>query len=180
MMCEECGVRPANIHLTTITNGEKSEKNLCLVCMAKYHKLPGMDLPGLNTVLNNVIGMKKPGEEPADNAQDEVYPDMICRDCGMTYEEFRKGGRLGCANCYTAFREPIGRLLTKLNGNARYTGKLPEAGKGGIPLRISLENLKKRLAKAIEEEEYEEAALLRDKIRTITHQLEMGGTENEQ
>lgn len=33
MMCDECGVRPANIHLTTFVKlGEKQERHLCATC----------------------------------------------------------------------------------------------------------------------------------------------------
>ena len=55
MMCEECGIRPAKFHLMTITNDERTERNLCSVCMAKYQKqLPGIDFSNLAGILNSI------------------------------------------------------------------------------------------------------------------------------
>ena len=174
MMCEECGVRPASIHLTTITQGMKTEKNLCPICMAKYHRLPGMDLNGIAGMLNNLILPREAEKNEDPLGREDAYPDIMCPECGTTYEEFRKSGFVGCAHCYSEFREPMLRILQKVHGSVHHTGKLPDAGKGGMSLKITLEGLKNRLSRAIEEEEYEQAAQIRDKIRSITRQMEGG------
>ena len=67
MMCDECGVRPANIHLTTFVNGEKQERNLCATCMTKYKKqIPSLDIANLAGILSGFIGkaLTQKNEEP--------------------------------------------------------------------------------------------------------------------
>jgi len=176
MMCEECGVRPATIHLTTIRDGEKTERNLCTVCMAKYQKrMPGMDMAGLAGILGGLIGAKKPeGRNENFFPEEDAEIDLTCPECGMTYQEFKKTGLLGCANCYQEFREPLETVLTRMHGSTRHTGRMPEGAATGISIRINIDRMRQQLAQAIANEEYEEAAQLRDKIRALTQQLESG------
>lgn len=112
MMCEECGVNPAVFHFVTIRNDERTERNLCPACMAKYKKqLPGIDIKNLAGILNNLIdGKKGAGKEEVDPETESI----TCEQCGMTYGEFRKCGMLGCAACYDAFREPMTAQSVKL------------------------------------------------------------------
>ena len=109
MMGEECGVNPAMFHFVAIYNGEKTERNLCPDCMAKYKKeLPGFDVQNLAGILNNLIeGKRSSGREELDPETAAI----TCEQCGMTYGEFKKGGMVGCAACYDAFREPMTALL---------------------------------------------------------------------
>ena len=79
MMCEECGVNPAMFHFVAIYNGEKTERNLCPDCMAKYKKeLPGFDVQNLAGILNNLIeGKRSSGREELDP---ETFSSSI-KDC---------------------------------------------------------------------------------------------------
>ena len=91
----------------------------------------------------------------------------------MTYEEFRKVGRLGCSQCYEAFGTPLRRLLKRIHGSDTHVGRGPRSprtagpagatGEGGQPR--SLEKLREALQAAVDTEEYERAAQLRDRIR---------------
>lgn len=168
MMCEDCGVNPAVFHFVAITNDEKTEKNLCPTCMAKYKKqLPGLDIKNLAGILNNLLDGKSSKKE-------EIDPEtaaITCEQCGMTYGEFRKGGMVGCAECYHAFREPMTALLQRIHGNTQHAGRVPGGVHSGVSIRISIDRLKQQLAKAIENEEYEQAAKFRDAIRALTAQL---------
>ena len=103
MMCEECGIRPANFHLVTIMNGERVERNLCPACMAKHQKqIPGIDFSNLAGILNSILENRSSRESEREDAE---YEALVCEQCGMTYGEFQKCGMLGCANCY----QEIGR-----------------------------------------------------------------------
>jgi len=168
MMCEDCGVNPAVFHFVTITNDERTEKNLCPTCMAKYKKqLPGIDIKNLAGILNNLLDGKSGKKE-------EIDPEtaaITCDQCGMTYGEFRKGGMVGCAECYHAFREPMTALLQRIHGNTQHAGRVPGGVHSGVSIRMSIDRLKQQLQKAIECEEYEQAAKFRDAIRTLTAQL---------
>ncbi len=169
MMCEECGIRPAKFHLMTITNDERTERNLCPVCMAKYQKqLPGIDFSNLAGILNGILdGVTGKQKEP----EDEALNELACEQCGMTYAEFQKCGMLGCANCYKTFKAPLDSLLQRIHGNTQHAGRIPGSVRSGVSIRLNIDRLKQRLQKAIAEEEYEQAAKLRDSIRALNAQL---------
>lgn len=169
MMCEECGIRPAKFHLMTITNDERTERNLCPVCMAKYQKqLPGIDFSNLAGILNNILESHSgPKEEKAS----EEFAALTCEQCGMTYAEFQKCGMLGCANCYKTFKQPLDSLLQRIHGNTQHAGRIPGGVRSGVSIRMNIDRLKQRLRKAIDDEEYEQAAKLRDSIRALNAQL---------
>ena len=168
MMCEDCGVNPAVFHFVAITNDERTEKNLCPGCMAKYkQQLPGLDIKNLAGILNNLLdgkGSKKEEIDPETAA-------ITCDQCGMTYGDFRKGGMVGCAECSHSFREPMTALLQRIHGNTQHAGRIPGGVHSGISIRMSIDRLKQQLQKAIENEEYEQAAKFRDAIRSLTAQL---------
>ena len=170
MMCEDCGVRPAKFHLTTIINGDRVERNLCPACMAKHQKqLPGIDFSNLAGLLSSILE----GRNAAEQEQRETeYEDLVCEQCGMTYAEFQKGGMLGCANCYQAFRQPLTALMQRVHGNTQHAGRVPGGVHSGTSIRMNIDRLRQKLQKAIEDEEYEQAAKLRDTIRALTAQLE--------
>ena len=170
MMCEECGMNPAVFHFVTIKNDERSEKNLCPACMAKYKKqLPGIDIKNLAGILNNLIE-GKPGSR-----KEQIDPEtaaITCEQCGMTYGEFKKCGMLGCAECYHAFHEPMTALLQRIHGNTQHAGRIPGGVHSGTSIHMNIDRLKQQLQKAVAAEEYEQAAKLRDAIRALTAQLE--------
>ena len=170
MMCEDCGVRPAKFHLTTIINGDRVERNLCPACMAKHQKqLPGIDFSNLAGLLSSILE----GRNAAEQEQRETeYEDLVCEQCGMTYGEFQKCGMLGCAACYQAFKTPMTALLQRVHGNTQHAGRVPGGVHSGTSIRMNIERLKQKLQRAIAEEEYEQAAKLRDAIRALNIQLE--------
>ena len=170
MMCEDCGVRPAKFHLTTIINGDRVERNLCPACMAKHQKqLPGIDFSNLAGLLSSILE----GRNAAEQEQRETeYEDLVCEQCGMTYQEFQKCGMLGCANCYQAFKTPLTALLQRVHGNTQHAGRVPGGVRSGVSIRMNIDRLKEKLQRAIADEEYEQAARLRDAIRALNIQLE--------
>ena len=171
MMCEDCGVRPAKFHLMTIINGDRVEQNLCPVCMAKHqNKIPGLDFSNLAGILNNLL---ESSHREDDEQSPQIEPDNVaCEQCGMTYAEFQKGGMLGCARCYQAFKTPLNALLQRVHGNTQHAGKVPGGEHSGVSIRMNIDRLRQKLQQAIEEEEYEQAARYRDAIRALTAQLE--------
>jgi protein arginine kinase activator len=92
-----------------------------------------------------------------------------CPECGLTWAEFRQSGRFGCAKDYGLFKQEIDRLLTRIHGSTQYVGKTPPRH-GAAPVPTALDALgaaRKALAEAIEAENYEEAARLRDEIARL-------------
>lgn len=170
MMCEDCGIRPAKFHLMTIINGERIEKNICPICMAKHQKqIPGIDFSNLTGILNSILENKGTPDKEKQETETEAY---TCDQCGMTYVEFQKCGMLGCAHCYQAFKTPLTALLQRVHGNTQHAGRIPGGVRSGVSIRMNIERLKQKIQIAIADEEYEQAAKLRDAIRALTAQLE--------
>lgn len=170
MMCEDCGIRPVKFHLMTIINGERVERNLCPVCMAKHQKqIPGMDFSNIAGILNSILENKDSAQKEKEDAE---FENCVCEQCGMTYSGFQKCGMLGCANCYKAFRTPMTSLLQRVHGNTQHAGRIPGGVHSGTSIRLNIDRLKEKLQRAIADEEYEQAAKIRDSIRALTAQLE--------
>jgi len=90
-----------------------------------------------------------------------------CLSCGLSYEEFKKKGRLGCEQCYTAFRQYLLPLLKKIHSSSRHAGKVPLQARRKDFSNLELTELRRRLMRAIQLEEYEDAAKLRDKMKRL-------------
>lgn len=173
-LCEECGLRPASIRLAMVVNGVKQERMLCPVCMAQmYRRIPMGNFGNLASMLSGMMGGKKASprghEQPP---EDENYMQLSCINCGTTYEEFQKSGMVGCSQCYKAFHDPIEVLLTRVSGHQQHVGRAPGGQGSALSKKLAVDRLKQRLVRAITEEEYEEAAMLRDRIRALNAQIE--------
>jgi protein arginine kinase activator len=95
--------------------------------------------------------------------------DKKCPTCGMQFSDFSKTGRLGCGNCYLTFRSQLNGLLRKIHGSTQHRGKVPfTPGDVMKPLREE-RKLQEELRKAVEEEDFEKAAKLRDRIKALSH-----------
>ena len=169
MMCEECGIRPAKFHLTTVMGGERQDRSLCPVCFAKYQKkLPGIDFTNLAGILSGILEAGVNGAEAEENENEA----RACARCGTSYLDFKRTGMVGCAQCYNAFREPMEALLTRVHGNTQHAGRVPGGVRSGASIRMNIERLRQQINQAVTAEEYEEAARLRDRIRALSAQLE--------
>lgn len=98
---------------------------------------------------------------------------MRCDECSMTYEQFVKIGRFGCANCYETFKGQLNPIIRRLHsGNWAHNGKIPRRIGGSLHVRKNIENLKQTIQELISREEFEKAAEIRDQIRSLEKQLE--------
>ena len=164
MTCDLCSKNPATVHLTEVIQGQTRELHLCQSCAKKkgIDAVQDFGLTGLLAGLTN-FGLKPPAKSSVAGKQPP------CSKCGMTYEDFRKSGRLGCAACYDTFRRYLVPLLRRIHGSTQHLGKqpvTPAAGrKAAAASHETLTQLKERLKTAVAKESYEEAAILRDKIR---------------
>ena len=94
--------------------------------------------------------------------------DMVkCKECGLTYRDFKKIGRFGCGGCYESFKTHIGPLLKRIHGSERHVGKVPIMVGKTVKDTRNLQDLKARMEKAIQTEDFEEAARLRDKVKEM-------------
>ena len=157
MLCGICGKNPATVHLTEIIDDQMNELHLCEECARK--KSEQMETKfGLNDLLAGIANFEKP-------ALDKKAETIECPNCKLSYADFRKLGRLGCGECYTAFKQYLGSLIKRIHSSNQHIGKtLATAGKAPKK-KEDLSDLRLRLQKAISEEAFEEAARIRDQIK---------------
>ncbi len=167
MVCELCKQGQATVHLTEIVNDQMSELHLCEAC-ANQKGAQVESHFGLSDLLSGLADYSK-AQEPED------VTTKACLTCGMTYEDFRKVGRLGGADCYTTFRRSLGNLLKRIHGSPIHVGKSPvRLIKPAKIAKSELLELKRKLERAITNEAFEEAAKLRDQVRRLEHQEQQG------
>jgi protein arginine kinase activator len=160
MLCCICKEKEATVHLTQIA-GEKMQKvDLCEDCA----KTKGVNDPTGFSLADLLLGLGASQEiEQAGGGAG-----LKCAACGFTQADFKKAGRLGCSVCYQTFAEPLVGLLKTMHKGTRHVGKVPEKLRQTRDLTDRLKNLQKKLSKAIEDEDFEEAAILRDEIKQNT------------
>ncbi len=159
MQCCVCKEKPATVHLTQIV-GEKVQKlDLCQDCA----KAKGVDDNGF-AIADIMLGLG--ASQELDPSADVV--EVKCSRCGFSQADFKKSGRLGCPECYRTFAEGLSGLLKSMHKGTRHSGKTPEALKQSRETADRLKSLQKKLTKAIDDENYETAAALRDEIKTLS------------
>ena len=164
MVCDVCKQQQATVHLTEIVNDQTAELHLCETCANQ--KGAQMETHfGLSDLLAGLADVSKGSVEVEEEAVSKA-----CPTCGMTYNDFRKVGRLGCADCYTTFKRSLAGLMKRIHGSPRHIGKSPARLVKPSKAKQELADLKQRLEQAIEMEEFESAAHLRDQIREIERQ----------
>ncbi len=161
MQCEDCGQGDASVHFTEIINGEKREMHLCEEC-ARRKSIPLQKAISLSDLLQNLLSQVGGGKA------EEELASVACPVCGISYAEFREAGRFGCPNDYQVFRGSLKELLGKIQHDVRHVGKVPPAGGDGMRRQNELIGLRRELERAVQREEYEEAAELRDRIASIS------------
>lgn len=183
MLCEKCRIREANIKYTEVINGVKTEHNLCSQCAQEmdfgpYSAIIEGEFP-LGKLLSSLLGLQSSA------ARQQKMDEVACPTCGTTYEEFVENSRFGCADCYHVFDLLIGEKIKKLQESASHTGKQPKMRRmGKTPAEVTsggvmefsadeqIKQLERHLQAAIRNEDYEEAAICRDKIKALKEEKE--------
>lgn len=172
MICQECGKRPASLHFTKIVNGEKTEFHICESCAReKGESIPGS--PGgfsIHSLLSGLLDFGSMGES-SQNAGRSAAQAVHCEECGMTYAQFSKIGRFGCSSCYQAFADRLDPLLKRVHSSTSHNGKVPKRTGGQIQCKREIEKLRRDMQDHIQQEEFESAAGLRDRIRKLEKKL---------
>jgi len=161
MLCNICHKNPATVHLTEIVDGQMSELHLCEECACEKSQAMEQQF-GLSDLLAGMADFDKPKNETS-----AMVRAVKCPNCGLTYVDFKKIGKLGCGECYDAFRKYLGPLLKRIHGSTQHTGKSPLKVTKVLKKRMDIQELHNRLNKAIETEAFEEAAKIRDQIKEL-------------
>lgn len=162
MLCQDCKEHEATVHLTQIANNEKTVLSLCKDCAAKkgFHSpLDSVPFP-LSEILSGLIQQEIVAEKGP-------VEDIKCTGCGLSFETFIKQGRFGCGDCYRTFRSRLEPIMRKIHGSSLHKGKLPSSDSDDILPIKEEERLEAELKKAVEAEDFERAADLRDKLQAI-------------
>lgn len=157
--CQKCG-QPSTTHLTHVSaSGEQAQLHLCSACAEKENILepPGQQL-NIPSILKALIGAN------LGSWSDELSK-LCCPACGIKYMEFRAAGRLGCPQDYQVFRSGLEGLLKRIHRAVRHQGKRPRRHRATMESHWEVIQLRNALRRAVDQEQYEEAAALRDRIR---------------
>ena len=162
MQCSICKEKPATVHFTQIV-GEKMQKlDLCEECA----KAKGINDPTSFSLADADVLFGLGASQEIEQSGGGV--ETKCLRCGFSQADFKKSGRLGCPECYQTFAEGLEGLLKTMHKGTHHSGKVPEALRANREQSDRLKLLQKKLAKAIEDENFEQAAQLRDEIKQIT------------
>lgn len=166
MLCDECRKRPACMHITKIVNSQKIEKHLCEQCAAEHGemKISFDDNFSVHDFLKGIFS-----NTYGDNSH--IQHETACSQCGMTYRDFSRNGKIGCNACYQTFGDRLIPLLRRIHGASAHIGKVPRRGGGKIAVKQQLQRLRQEIERCVAREEYEEAAKLRDKMRALEKQV---------
>ncbi len=178
MECNECHERPATIHFTQIVNGKKKEIHVCEQCaLDKGYVTNDDSMFSLHHLLSGLFHMDSNHvEESPDSTSRPEIP--TCKHCGLTFDEFRRIGKFGCAHCYDEFEEHLNPILRRVHsGNTKHEGKIPKRVGGNLHLKREIEEKKALLQSLVEKERFEQAAQVRDEIRLIEQSLQSDGEE---
>jgi protein arginine kinase activator len=162
MLCEKCGKREASVFYTDIQEGKLTQYHLCKECAEELGVSHSSSPSGEFAISNLLAGMLDetgPGEEELTEAR--------CATCGLAYGEFKECGRLGCPDCYDSFASSLRHLLRRVHGSNLHEGKVPESEVEMVAEKREVRRLKELLQKAIDQEEFERAAEIRDQLKEL-------------
>jgi len=171
MLCESCKKRTATVFYNENINGRARSFSLCGECAAKLREKG--DLQDVTSMLDSFAN-------PFSNLHDNLFGGIFgipsvksaseekkCPTCGTLYSEIAKSGKVGCPDCYTTFRGELSRLIGSVHGTTTHTGQAPSRHRAKQARDEKLRALRRDLQSAIEKEDYEGAAELRDRIRAL-------------
>ena len=163
MLCQNCQQREANVHLSKTVNGQTHEIHLCDQCAQKTQNVnfvlhPGLIVPDF---LQALFGFSPTPVTPGRQNEE------ACPRCGMTFSQITRAGKLGCSTCYEKFGPQLEPLLRKIHGGGQHVGKVPLRRGAALREKLELKRLKEKLQVLIQQERFEEAVVIRDKIREL-------------
>ena len=163
MQCCVCKEKEAKVHLTQIVGDKMQKVDLCEECA----KQKGVNDPAGFSLADLLLGLG------ASQEMEQVAGsgDLKCPHCGFTQADFKKAGRLGCSECYNTFAEGLEGLLKSMHKGIKHLGKVPQSLQQGRDLSEKLKSLQKKLDKAVADEDFETAAVVRDEIKTTKEKL---------
>jgi protein arginine kinase activator len=159
--CQKCS-KPATIHITEIVQGSPLEFHLCEEHARQ--QLSGEETNEGSSVADKAMAQLAKAARSRDTSEIDK---QACPVCGISFLEFRNSGRLGCSHDYDAFRDELMPLLENIHGETQHGGKVPKRVPPDRRRQTELIQLRQALRQAVTDENYEEAARLRDRIQQL-------------
>ncbi|MVX66978.1 excinuclease ABC subunit B [Clostridium chromiireducens] len=170
MLCEKCGKNEAKVNLITVMNGQKHEVWLCENCVKDIANIPFLNSMAQNInfplqgMLTEMLSNTESNKSSIDNNK---IKEIVCSSCGLTYNEFKRSGKLGCSDCYKDFKVVLEPRIKSLQAGVKHVGKIPKVKGRELVQKRRLKDLKEEMQKLIIDEEYERAAIVRDEIKKL-------------
>lgn len=170
MLCENCKERQATVKLSQDTQNGPIERNLCEKCafnLQSFSFSPNQEPLSIQQFLSQWLSGESMQAQPR-----EFQKMPECSECGLTFTRFLDIGKFGCPTCYDAFRERLPRVFGKLhNGSTVHTGKIPASFNEKMTIKKKIEELRSDMQEAIQGEQFEQAAVIRDEIKEWKQKL---------
>ena len=161
MLCQHCQQQEANVHLLITENEETREVYLCESCAKKNQQFGFVNPAVVPDFLKALFGFKP------SLIEEQPSSEQTCPKCGITFSRITQAGKLGCSKCYETFETQLESLLRRVHGRRQNVGKIPARRGAAIKSRMELNKLKEKLQLLVQQEAFEEAAVVRDKIREL-------------
>ena len=173
MLCQKCNKKTASVFISSIINGQEKRVYLCHDC-AKDYTLFNFKFPDPFSI-KGVMDKFKTNEDTLRDKEENLLAidkeseqeDIKCPNCCSTYNEYRETGKLGCSRCYEVFEKQLKPIIKNMYSYEEYIGKSPKKDNNRIYISKEIRILKEDLNKAVDQEEYEKAADIRDKIKEL-------------
>lgn len=164
MHCDICKENEATVHFSQVVGDKVRKIDICEGCA----KAKGLTDPTSVSMLGDLLGEFAGEQMPAEAES------LRCPACGFTLANFKKTGRLGCGACYETFEGGLKSLLKAMHKGERHVGKVPGKAVAAKDFTEEIKTLEEDLRRAIQEERYENAAMIRDKIRAVEAKMKAG------
>lgn len=165
MICKNCGKKEATTHIKTNINGKIQELDLCSECALNLgYTTMGMGGLGFDSLLGSFFGESLGGQTVGGI-------EKRCPVCGVSFSDIARTGRVGCDKCYDVFFEQLLPSIQRMHGKTQHSGKLPSSAGSKAKAINKLDSLKRQLSDAIEKQEFEKAAGIRDEIKELEKEV---------
>jgi len=154
--CDLCGKGEATMKVSQLDkDGKVTEMSICAEC-ARQRGFTEVEKLKANSA--EIITELKTRIDEGDSK-------LVCPSCGLSYAEFKRQGRLGCADCYVSFHDQLVPLIRRIHDAVQHVGRTASGGRKQAQMKMNAQKLREALSGAIQDEDYEKAAALRDQLR---------------
>lgn len=171
MQCQHCNKNEATTHIQKNINGQREEMHLCSQCAKELGVMDDFKIPSIgdffgDSFLGNFLGAGAA-------AMNSLAGVERCKVCGSSFNDIVKSGHTGCSECYDKFGDRLEPSINKIHSKTKHIGKYVSYSENSDkteekPKISELDSLKEQLKDAVKEQRFEDAAVLRDKIKDLT------------